>query len=86
MRTISPESFAMVCFIQLMQKLNSKSPDYITEKMDVLGRGYEAFAALDIYNMREVYQWCLDWKIEIPVVIQKEMKLQNDAFFETLPF
>lgn len=82
MKTISPASFAMICFLILMQTgkgLNDKSPDYINEKISMLGGGFNAFSYLDVYNMNAVIAYCKDWKIKIPTVIQEEMDLQNKA-------
>lgn len=84
-KTISPDSFAMLCFLVLMANgggIRDKAPSYISEKMHLLGRGYEAFAALDIYNMRKVMVWCYDWNIEVPEVIQKEFDMQEAAMKE----
>lgn len=69
MKSISPESFAMICFLILMQNSKGvidKSPDYITEKIWMLKDGITAFGALDIYNMRKVKEWCDVWNIEMP--------------------
>lgn len=82
MDKIHPDSFAMICFLVLMQNnsgLIMKSPDYITEKASMLSMGYTAFAMLDINNMRKVVDWLTRWKIEIPEVIAREYKLQVDA-------
>lgn len=80
--TISPESFAMICFIVLMQNgggINDKRPDYITEKTRVLRAGYDAFAYLDIHNMRLACRWCEVWGVQLPDVIDAEMARQNGA-------
>lgn len=85
MKTIEPMSFALVCFLALMQNgdgLIDKAPDYITEKTRILGSGLDAFAALDIHNMRKVVGWCHAWGITVPEPIAKEMELQEQAFEE----
>jgi hypothetical protein len=82
MKTISPDSFAMICFLVLIQNnhgLEEKSPDYITEKTSMLRAGYDAFAYLDIHNMRKACQWCHDWHIDIPTDVALEMQCQNEA-------
>ncbi len=80
--TISPESFAMVCFLTLMQNgggIEDKHPSYIAEKTIMLRMGLDAFGFLDIKNMRGVVSWHTIWKVELPEKIKKEMKLQNKA-------
>lgn len=81
-KTISPESFAMVCFLVMMQNgagLNEKSPDYITEKMTMLRSGLNSFAYLDIQNMRKVIHWCKTWGVGVPKEVAEEMERQNCA-------
>lgn len=82
MKTISPDSFAMLCFLVLMQNgqgISDKAPMYITEKTDLLGRGYDAFAALDINNMKNVIAWCNKWGVEVPLVVSQEIEMQKSA-------
>lgn len=31
-----------------------------------MDRGLDAFAALDIHNMRKVVEWCKQWGVELP--------------------
>lgn len=72
----------MLCFLVLMQNgdgLMDKSPDYITEKVHMLRSGSDAFAYLDINNMRIVLLYCDKWGIEISKEIAEEMKLQNES-------
>ena len=55
--SISPEDFAMICFICLMQNGDGfldKAPSYIKEKKDILTSGYDAFSYLDFHNMGRV--------------------------------
>lgn len=70
LQIITPDSFALLCFIVLMQNgdgLIDKSPDYVTEKAQLLlNSGVEAFGALDIHNMRKVKTWCDTWYVEMP--------------------
>ena len=83
--TISPERFATICFLVLMQNgggLNDKSPDYIMEKTSMLRAGIHAFAYLDIHNMRKVCAWCELWGVELPEAVAKEMQLQNSTAAE----
>ncbi len=80
--TISPESFAMVCFIALMENgdgLIEKHPSYITEKTFMLGAGFNAFAHLDIHNMRKVVAWHKFWGVALPAPVAAEYDLQENA-------
>lgn len=82
LHTISPQSFAMVCFLVLMENgsgLVDKSPDYIAEKVNMLHAGHDAFAYLDIYNMRKAINWCRVWGVEVPEVVAKEFRAQEGA-------
>lgn len=77
--------FAMICFIVLMQNgagLKDKAPVYVQEKSHILRAGYEAFAYLDIYNMRKVVEWHQIWKISLPDIAKKEMDAQEGALLE----
>lgn len=79
---LTPEEFALVCYLVLMQNgggIIDKSPDYVSEKKDLLHMGYLAFRALDIYNMRKVVHWCHEWHVEIPPLITEELALQEQA-------
>lgn len=67
--TISPEQFAWMCYLVLMQNgdgILDKHPSYIEEKKEILTRGYDAFAALDIYNKTILVQWSKGWNVELP--------------------
>lgn len=82
LKTISPDSFAMICFLVLMENgngLSGKSPDYITEKMSMLRAGVNAFGYLDICNMRKAMKWCEEWKIAPPPEVAEEFRLQEGA-------
>lgn len=75
----------MLCFLVLMQNddgLIDKAPIYIAEKTHLLRHGYDAFAALDIYNMRKVVAWCARWGVELPDPVKNEWELQEVAFEE----
>jgi len=83
LKTISPESFAMLCFLVLMQNgegVIDKSPDYITEKTWMLRAGFDAFAALDIYNLRKVDAWCKAWGVGMPAKCAEYLKMEEEAF------
>lgn len=85
MKTIEPSSFAMICFLVLMQNgdgLIDKSPDYIDEKMSVLHSGLNAFSYLDIHNMHKVIDWCDQWGVQVPEIIRMEMAHQDNADLE----
>ena len=77
------ETFAMMCFIVLMNHHGNgyieAHPIYLEEKQHMIGSGYNAFAMLDIHNKRTVIKWLEKWNIEVPEIIQKEMKLQEEA-------
>lgn len=64
------------------QGLLGKSPSYISEKTHLLGLGLNAFAYLDIYNMRKVVNWLEFWKVEVPEVVAEEMRRQENAAHE----
>lgn len=84
MKTISPDSFAMICFLVLMQNgegFAKKSPDYITEKTHMLHLGFDAFSYLDIHNMEKAAAWCTAWGIELPQQIDAELTMQQEARF-----
>jgi hypothetical protein len=82
MKSISPDSFALLCFLTLMQGgrgLIDKSPDYITEKAAMRRRGLDAFAYLDIHNMAAVVEYCGTWGIELPEQVAAEWQRQITA-------
>ncbi len=79
---ISPDSFALLCFIILMENgrgLIDKSPSYITEKSYLQEMGLHAFGALDIHNMRKVIDYCATWKIELPAKVAEEWQRRTQA-------
>lgn len=84
MKTISPDSFALLCFLALMSRdsLQDYAPDYITEKTEMLRCGYDAFTFLDYQNMARVVRWCKKWNIELPLPVASEWKLQCDCHQE----
>lgn len=85
--TLSPQQFATICFLALMQGgggLLDKSPSYISEKTDLLNRGVDAFAALDIHNRRKVMQWCVAWGVEMPKEIVEALKAEKEAMSDLL--
>lgn len=82
MKTINPEHFALLCYAVLMQDVGSKAPDYMIEKSYILDAGYDAFGALDIYNMRKVKQWCDEWNVELPSAIAEYLELTETAYTE----
>lgn len=83
MNEIKPDELAMICFLVLMQNaagLEDKAPSYIFEKVYMLNAGYDAFAALDIHNMRRAVEWCRMWHVDLPDVMKKEIEIQEEAF------
>lgn len=71
------DTFAMVCYLELMSNIKTKHPTYIMEKTKLLWKGYDAFAHLDINHMRNVMKYLKKWKMEIPEPITKEFELQE---------
>ena len=70
----------MACFLVLMQNgqgIIDKHPDYILEKTYLLKIGYEAFGALDIFNMRKIFEWAEKWHVNLPDIVREEMQIQN---------
>jgi hypothetical protein len=87
MREITPDDFAMLCFLVLMQNdegILSKHPDYIKEKTNVLREGVQAFAHLDFPNMKKVNAWCQRWGVELPKQCAEELKMQEQATIELM--
>lgn len=72
-RELSPEKFALLCFIQMMQHgagLISKSPEYIFEdKYYMLSMGYMAIQRLDYLGKKSIFDYCDHWNIKIPKVL-----------------
>jgi hypothetical protein len=66
--------FSLICFLVLMQDLNSKAPPYILEKFKIIGDFELAFTSLDIDNQRKVIQYCDYWKLEIPEAVEKYLE------------
>ena len=82
LQTISHDSFALLCFLVLMQGgdgFMGKSSSYITEKTRMMNLGLDAFGYLDINNMRKVNEWCSVWGVEMPEKCAEELKRQGDA-------
>ncbi len=85
MKTLNEQDFAMLCFLVLMQNdegIVSKSPDYITEKLNMLQDGYEAIGRLDIHNMRIVVKWHELWRVELPKNVEALYRASEDAWSE----
>ena len=85
MKTISPESFALICFLILMENgegIIDKSPSYITEKSYLLNAGTVAFGALDLHNKRKVRRWCDIWDVEMPQEAKDNLMAEEEAFKE----
>ena len=81
----TPEAFALLCYLTLMEPgtgLQNKAPSYIFEKQRMLKCGYDAFAYLDINNMRHVMNYCRLWGVEIPPLIEDAYADQERAFDE----
>jgi len=82
LQTISPDSFALLCFLVLMENgegIKDKAPSYITEKTYMFRAGLDAFAALDIHNMHRVVQYCETWHIALPERVAEEWQMQTQA-------
>lgn len=81
---MSDADFAVLCYNILMSggsksTVMDKSVDYMFEKLALLGRGYEAFAALDIHNQRRVILYLGTWGYDIPPQVRDYMKQEEDA-------
>lgn len=75
----------MVCFLVLMQNgkgVLDKSPLYIGEKVAMINEEWNAFAYLDIHNMRKVMEWLVAWKFEPPVEVAERFKAECEAWEE----
>ena len=56
-----------VCVLALLDNLESKSPDYIAEKMQYLDADPDtAFAALDYRNRSRVVRYLMSWGRPVP--------------------
>ena len=87
MPTINTDTFAMVCFLVLMQNgegIKDKAPGYIEEKLKMLHMGEDAFAMLDIDNMKKVRDYCDFWKVEMPEKCRDYLKDSEDAYAELM--
>lgn len=85
--SISPQSFARVCFLALMEGnsgFEDKHPSYIEEKVHMLDMGIEAFLRLDIHNMRKVNLWCQKWNVEMPKDCADYLRASEEAYEELL--
>lgn len=80
--TIEDDQFALVCYLALMQSgagLLDKHPIYIKEKQYLLDRGLDAFAALDMSNMRRVMEWAAQWGVEVPEEVSEYFTTSVEA-------
>lgn len=72
---ISEKEFSAVCFLVLMDHHEhgfvGAAPGYVTEKLALLDRGYEAYASLDRNNQKRVQRYCTRWNCELPEVIKQ---------------
>lgn len=71
---LAPPDFALICFLILMQNgegILDKHPDYIREKVGMIGMGYEAIGKLDVNNIRKLMEWHEKWNVQLPPEIKK---------------
>jgi hypothetical protein len=64
---ISPELFAIVCFLVMMESgegIMGKSPNDIGEKRYLLLLGFETFGALNPDEQNKVEDWCKKWGVD----------------------
>ncbi len=83
--TVAPDSFALICFLVLMENgdgLIDKSSTYISEKTWMLRAGLDAFSALDYHNMRKVKRWCDKWRVDMPLTARKRLIEEENALVE----
>lgn len=79
---MKPDIFALVCFLVLMENgggLIDKSPSYIVEKAPMMFDGLDAFAKLDIHNMRKALAWCDTWHVEVPSILRNALQREEEA-------
>lgn len=62
--------------------LIDKHPSYIEEKQELMDKGVDAFAALDIHNMRSVVAWCKQWGVELPDEVAEYYAQTEEAVTE----
>jgi hypothetical protein len=83
MRRLPDDAYSMIAFLVLMtggRGLLDKAPEYIQEKAwAARSRGLDAFAMLDIYNMRRFMEYCKVWKVEVPKEIQERYDAEEGA-------
>lgn len=80
---MTPEQiFAHACYVILMSHSEEEfpHPNYLSEKSKILTMGYDAFGALDVFNMRRIIKWATDWKVELPDKIKEHYKMEEDAY------
>lgn len=85
MKPISNEDFGALCFAVLMENgsgVSDKAPYYISEKKRMIEMGYEAFALLDLHNMRKIKAWCQEWDVEMPKECADHLDASEAAYKE----
>ena len=78
-KEIDETTFALVCFLVLMQNIQSKTPIYIVEKSSMLKMGWEAFVMLDVHNKTKVLDWVWNWNLSVPAKITENHRKEIEA-------
>lgn len=74
--------FAHACYVILMSHSEEETPhpNYLSSKAKILTMGYDAFGALDVFNMRRIMNWAETWKVELPEQVKEHYKMEEDAY------
>jgi|JI7StandDraft_1071085.scaffolds.fasta_scaffold978139_2 hypothetical protein len=68
---LTPEQFAMVCFLAIMQDLDHTIIKYIDDQSDLLLRsGYDAFSYISKEAQLKVIGYHEIWELELPKQVQ----------------
>lgn len=78
----SEQFYAMICYLTIISTTDNwdqKHPNYLAEKMEMLGEGLNAFAYLDYLNMIRAVEYLRTMGVTIPQAWIDELKAQLDA-------
>lgn len=84
---IDEKTFATICYLVLLDHhgagfFKNAHPSYITEKLQLLNRGFDAYGALDRDNQENVKRFLVLWKYQMPEKIAAyEKELQDAGIF-----
>lgn len=77
--------FSIICFLVLMENggVDSKSPDCIKEKFNMVGEDIEyAFSRLDHINQASVIDWCNEWSVPLPQMVIEYLNIMDNPIKE----